>query len=101
MVIWMARKNQLRKQKNFWLWDNYQAKYYPEKLVVRQELNTISNRSSSLIVVIDYWIVRSSNNNNNNNILFRQIKHIHIKHTYTITIYIKISYKYCKLDSLG
>ena len=39
--------------------------------------------------------------NNNNNILFRQIKHIHIKHTYTITIYIKISYKYCKLDNLG
>ena len=43
----------------------------------------------------------NNNNNNNNNILFRQIKHIHIKHTYTITIYIKISYKYCKLDSLG
>ena len=32
--------------------------------------------------------------------LFRQIKHVHIKHTYTITIYIKISYKYCKIDGL-
>jgi hypothetical protein len=42
------------------------------------------------------WHVHSSYtcyNNNNNNILFRQIKHIHIKHTYTITIYLKISYK--------
>ena len=50
---------------------------------------------------INIYVFMLNNNNNNNNIVFRQIKHIHIKHTYIITIYIKISYKYCKLDSLG
>ena len=52
------------------------------------------NLNAIIIILHDEAIY----NNNNNNILFRQIKHIHIKHTYTITIYIKISYKYCKLD---
>jgi hypothetical protein len=31
---------------------------------------------------INIYVFMLNNNNNNNNIVFRQIKHIHIKHTY-------------------